>query len=152
MKSYWQNYIDGTWVDGGAGRIDGINPGTGEKLAEQALADAANVDRAVMAAQRVHMSGALSDLRPVDRGRGIAAIRVTRRLSGDQRRPRGDPIPSVGRGSRGIAFCTGYCRRSCQDDRSSFSVALSGLAGQLWQHRLERMVIDAAAFVRCRQG
>ncbi|WP_300019801.1 aldehyde dehydrogenase family protein [uncultured Roseobacter sp.] len=74
MKAYWQNYIDGAWVDGSAGRIDVINPGTGERLAEQALADAADVDRAVMAAQRVHMSGALSDLRPVDRGRMVQAM------------------------------------------------------------------------------
>lgn len=74
MKTYWQNYIDGAWVDGGAGRIDVINPGTGEKLAEQALADAGDVDRAVMAAQRVHQSGALSDLRPVVRGRMVQAM------------------------------------------------------------------------------
>ncbi|WP_298905515.1 aldehyde dehydrogenase family protein [uncultured Aliiroseovarius sp.] len=74
MKTYWQNYIDGAWVDGGAGRIDVINPGTGEKLAEQALADAGDVDRAVMAARRVHLSGALSDLRPVERGRMVQAM------------------------------------------------------------------------------
>lgn len=74
MKTYWQNYIDGTWVDGGAGRIDVINPGTGERLAEQALADAGDVDRAVMAARRVHLSGALSDLRPVERGRMVQAM------------------------------------------------------------------------------
>jgi aldehyde dehydrogenase (NAD+) len=74
LKTYWQNYIDGTWVDGGAGRIDVFNPGTGEKLAEQALADVADVDRAVMAAQRVHLSGALFDLRPVERGRMVQAM------------------------------------------------------------------------------
>ena len=74
MKTYWQNYIDGIWVDGGAGRIDVVNPGTGEKLAEHALADAADVDRAVMAAQRVNHSGALSDLRPVERGRMVQAM------------------------------------------------------------------------------
>ena len=45
MKTYWQNYIDGSWVDGGAGRVDVINPSTGEKLAEHALADASDVDR-----------------------------------------------------------------------------------------------------------
>ncbi len=73
-KTYWQNYIDGTWVDGGAGRLDVFNPGTGEKLAEQALADAADVDRAVMAARCVHLSGALSDLRPVERGRMVQAM------------------------------------------------------------------------------
>jgi len=74
MKTYWQNYIDGTWVDGGAGRIDVTNPGTGEKLAEHALADAADVDGAVQAAKRVHASGALSDLRPVERGRMVQAM------------------------------------------------------------------------------
>lgn len=74
MKDYWQNYIDGAWVDGGAGRIDVINPGTGEKLAQHALADAADVDRAVMAARRVHLSGVLSDLRPVERGRMVQAM------------------------------------------------------------------------------
>ncbi|WP_439141603.1 aldehyde dehydrogenase family protein [Planktotalea sp.] len=74
MKDYWQNYIDGAFVDGGAGRIDVINPGNGEKLAEQALADSADVDRAVQAARRVHLSGALSDLRPVERGRMVQAM------------------------------------------------------------------------------
>lgn len=74
MKTYWQNYIDGSWVDGGAGRIDVINPGTGEKLAEHALADAGDVDCAVMAARRVHLTGALSDLRPVERGRMVQAM------------------------------------------------------------------------------
>ena len=74
VKPYWQNYIDGVWRDGGAGRIDVINPGTGEKLAEQALADAADVDRAVMAAHAVHVSGVLSDLRPVERGRMVQAM------------------------------------------------------------------------------
>ncbi len=74
MKDYWQNYIDGGWVDGGAGQIDVLNPGTGEKLAAHALADAADVDRAVQAARRVHLSGALSDLRPVERGRMVQAM------------------------------------------------------------------------------
>lgn len=74
VKPYWQNYIDGAFVDGSAGRIDVINPGTGEKLAEHALADAADVDRAVMAARRVHLSGALADLRPVERGRMVQAM------------------------------------------------------------------------------
>ena len=74
VKPYWQNYIDGQWVDGGAGRINIINPATSEKLAEHALADAADVDRAVQAAKRVHMSGILSDLRPVERGRMVIAM------------------------------------------------------------------------------
>ncbi|MEM6371949.1 MAG: aldehyde dehydrogenase family protein [Pseudomonadota bacterium] len=74
MKPYWQNYIDGAWVDGGAGRIDIVNPGTGQTFATHALADVADVDRAVQAARRVHLSGALSDLRPVERGRMVQAM------------------------------------------------------------------------------
>ncbi|WP_108814327.1 aldehyde dehydrogenase family protein [Loktanella sp. Alg231-35] len=74
IKPYWQNYIDGVWVDGGAGRIDVTDPATGEKLAEHALADAADVDRAVQAARRVHMSGVLTDMRPIERGRMVQAM------------------------------------------------------------------------------
>ncbi len=74
MKDYWQNYIDGAWVDGGAGQIDVMDPGTGQKLTSHALADAADVDRAVMAARRVHLTGALSNLRPVVRGRMVQAM------------------------------------------------------------------------------
>ena len=29
-KKYFQNFIDGAWVDGGAGRLEVINPATGE--------------------------------------------------------------------------------------------------------------------------
>lgn len=71
MKSYWQNYIDGAWVDGGAGRIAVHDPATSEQIAEHALADAGDVERAVQAARRVHLSGALSSLRPVERGRMV---------------------------------------------------------------------------------
>ena len=71
VKPFWQNYIDGEFVDGGAGRIVVDDPGTGEKLAEQAIANAADVDRAVAAARRMHESGALSSLRPVERGRMV---------------------------------------------------------------------------------
>ena len=74
MKDYWQNYVDGDWVDGGAGRVDVVNPGTGEVLAAQALADEADVDRAVAAAKRVHESGVLPAMRPVERGRLVQAM------------------------------------------------------------------------------
>ena len=74
MKDYWQNYIDGAWVDGGAGRVDIVNPGTGAVLAAQALADEADVDRAVQAAKRVHQSGVLPAMRPVERGRLVQAM------------------------------------------------------------------------------
>ncbi len=74
FPSYWQNYIDGAFCDGGAGRITVDDPGTGAPLAQQACADARDVDRAVAAAQRVHLSGVLSDLRPVERGRMVQAM------------------------------------------------------------------------------
>ena len=69
MPAYWQNFIDGAFVDGGAGRLEVLDPATGEALAEQALADARDVDRAVAAARTLHESGAWSGLRPVERGR-----------------------------------------------------------------------------------
>ncbi|MGB3178949.1 MAG: aldehyde dehydrogenase family protein [Albidovulum sp.] len=74
IKDYWKNYIDGAWVDGGAGRIDVLDPATGEILAAHALADANDVDRAVQAAKRVHFSGALRDMRPIERGRLVQAM------------------------------------------------------------------------------
>ena len=39
-QSYYQNYVDGQFVDGGADRIVVDNPGTGAPLAEQASANA----------------------------------------------------------------------------------------------------------------
>jgi aldehyde dehydrogenase (NAD+) len=74
IHPYWQNYIDGAWLDGGGGQIDVTNPATGEKLAEHALADAADVDRAVQAARRVHQSSALTAMRPIVRGRMVQAM------------------------------------------------------------------------------
>ena len=74
IAAYWPNHIDGAWVDGGAGRIAVTDPATGETLAEQALADAADVDRAVQAARRVHLAGALRDMRPLERGRMVQAM------------------------------------------------------------------------------
>ncbi len=74
FQSYWQNYIDGDWVDGGGGRLWVANPGSGERLAEQAVADAADVDRAVQSARRCHLSGALTDPRPIERGRLVQAM------------------------------------------------------------------------------
>jgi len=71
---YWQNHIDGAWVDGGAGRIDVTDPATGDTIARHALADAADVDRAVQAARRVHLSGALTAMRPIERGRMVQAM------------------------------------------------------------------------------
>lgn len=74
LAAFWQNYIAGQWVDGGAGRIAVINPATGDHLADQAAADAADVDRAVQAARALHLSGDWSGLRPVERGRMVQAM------------------------------------------------------------------------------
>lgn len=68
------NYIGGAWADGGAGTAEILNPATGAVLARQAMADAADVDRAVAAARRVHDSGALTAMRPVERGRMVQAM------------------------------------------------------------------------------
>ncbi len=74
MKEYYKNYIDGNFVDGGAGRVDVINPATGEKIAEHACADAADISRAVQAAQRIHEAQEFAGLRPVERGRMVRAM------------------------------------------------------------------------------
>ena len=68
-QDYWQNYVNGEWVDGGGGRLPVDNPGTGERFAEIACANAADIDRAVGAAMACHSSGVLTDMRPVERGR-----------------------------------------------------------------------------------
>ncbi len=73
-QPYYQNYVDGQFVDGGADRIVVDNPGTGAPLAEQASANAADIDAAVAAARRCHESGVLSAMRPVERGRMVRAI------------------------------------------------------------------------------
>jgi aldehyde dehydrogenase (NAD+) len=74
LASFWSNFIDGEWIEGGAGRIPVLDPATGERIAEQPLADAADVDRAVQAARRVHLSGALTAIRPIERGRMVQAM------------------------------------------------------------------------------
>ncbi|ADV14812.1 NAD-dependent aldehyde dehydrogenase [Mesorhizobium australicum WSM2073] len=74
VKAYWQNYIDGAWTDGGAGRIVVDDPATGENLAEQGLADAGDVNRAVVAARACHETGVLTAMRPVERGRMVQAM------------------------------------------------------------------------------
>ena len=71
IQPYWQNYVNGKWIDGGAGRLQVDNPGTGEALAEIALADAADIDAGVKAAMACHASGVLTAMRPVERGRMV---------------------------------------------------------------------------------
>jgi aldehyde dehydrogenase (NAD+) len=74
LKDYWKNYIAGEWCDGGAGRLTIDNPATGEAIAEHALADNADVVRAVVAAMAFHESGVLSSMRPIERGRIVRMV------------------------------------------------------------------------------
>lgn len=74
IENYARNYVGGKWIDGGAGVLDITNPANGEKLAEQAMADARDVDDAVRAAARAHEAGVLRDMRPIERGRMVIAM------------------------------------------------------------------------------
>jgi aldehyde dehydrogenase (NAD+) len=67
----FQNYINGKFVEGGAGHIEVTNPANGQAVGEQALADAGDMDKAVAAAKALHVSGKFSALRPVERGRMV---------------------------------------------------------------------------------
>lgn len=73
-QDYWQNYVDGAWVDGGAGRLTVENPGTGDVLAEIACADSGDISQAVAAAKACHESGVLTTMRPVERGRMVRGM------------------------------------------------------------------------------
>ncbi|MEC7212054.1 MAG: aldehyde dehydrogenase family protein, partial [Pseudomonadota bacterium] len=73
-QDYWQNYVNGSWIDGGDGRLVVENPGTGERLADIAAASAADIGTAVAAAKACHDSGVLTAMRPVERGRMVRAM------------------------------------------------------------------------------
>ena len=74
IKPYWQNYINGRFVDGGSGRLTVTNPADNSPVAEIALASAADVDAAVAAARACHNSRVLPSMRPVELGRMVRAI------------------------------------------------------------------------------
>ncbi|MGC6516451.1 MAG: aldehyde dehydrogenase family protein [Candidatus Puniceispirillaceae bacterium] len=69
--SYFQNYINGKFVDGGAGRLEVDDPSDGTIFAEIALADEADIDLAVQSAKECHLDGSFAGLRPVIRGRMV---------------------------------------------------------------------------------
>lgn len=72
VKAYWQNYINGKWVDASdGGRLTVMNPATAQPLAEVAKATAKDVDAAVAAARACHESRALSGMRPRIRGQMV---------------------------------------------------------------------------------
>ena len=72
--AYFQNYINGAFIDGGAGRLAVDNPADGSILAEIALADEGDIDKAVRAAKSCHQAGDFAGLRPVERGRMVRAM------------------------------------------------------------------------------
>lgn len=77
VKTY-QMLIDGTWSDAeGGATFDAVNPATGEVWARIPEASAADVDRAVRAADRAFNEGAWPAMSPTERGhclRRLAAI------------------------------------------------------------------------------
>ena len=73
IKPYWQNYINGEFVDA-ANRLKIENPADGSDLAEIAQASAGDIGRAVDAARACHESGVLTDMRPVELGRMVRGI------------------------------------------------------------------------------
>ena len=71
MRS-WPNqlFINGEWVNSASGKTwSVVNPATGETLADVALADAVDVDRAVTAARRAFDGGEWPQMDPLLRGR-----------------------------------------------------------------------------------
>ena len=74
IDKYHPNFIDGNFDHGGCGHVDVFDPSNGRKVAEQALADAADVDRAVAAARQTHIRGDLADLHPRERGAFVCKI------------------------------------------------------------------------------
>lgn len=73
-REEWMNFVNGDWTTGSGGAIDVLDPATGEVVAQQALATGADIDDAVKAAWTCHLSGALRDLEPVERGRLVQGI------------------------------------------------------------------------------
>ena len=69
-----QNFIDGRWDGGVAGRIAITNPAAREQIAEHVLANPADVDRAKQAARRLHLCGVLTTMGPIESGRMVLAV------------------------------------------------------------------------------
>ena len=73
IKPYWQNYINGEFVDSD-GRLAVTNPADNSQVAEIALASAKDVDKAVKAARACVESRALASMRPVELGRMVRSM------------------------------------------------------------------------------
>ena len=62
VASYWQDHVDDKWVSGAASRLWVDNPGSGEWIAEVAMAGTTDVERAVQAAKHHHQNGVLFEM------------------------------------------------------------------------------------------
>ena len=71
IKQEWLNYVNGEFIIGSDGWLTVDKPSDGQPLAKQALADKADVDRAVSAAKACHEKGDLWCVRPCDRARKL---------------------------------------------------------------------------------
>ncbi|ESR23748.1 aldehyde dehydrogenase [Lutibaculum baratangense] len=65
----FRNYIDGAFCEGGAGSFESVDPATGEAWANMPAANAADVDRAVRAADRAFHDPSWSRLTATQRGK-----------------------------------------------------------------------------------
>src|SRR2546428_1964421 len=99
MQERWDHFIDGHTVSPKSARyLDDHNPATGEKIAEVARGDSADVDAAVAAA-RAAFAG-WRDRRPIERGRILLEIarkirEKSRELSEIERLETGKPAVQV---------------------------------------------------------
>ncbi len=75
MKWPTKMYVDGQWVHGAGGRtLAVVNPANGDHLADVAVADADDVDRAVRAARQAFDEGPWPRMDPLHRGRILFKI------------------------------------------------------------------------------
>ncbi len=88
MTDHHLNYVGGVWTDGLQPPVEVEDPATGQVFATIARAGPADVDRAVAGARACHLSGALTAMRPVERGRMVRRI-------GDRLAARLDEVAAV---------------------------------------------------------
>jgi aldehyde dehydrogenase (NAD+) len=122
VKSYWQNYIDGGWVDAAGGkRLAVEDPATGKPIAEIAAAGKADVDAAVEAARRAYKTRALYEMSPTQRGQSLLRIaNELRKLS-----PEIEPVSTLDNG-KNLDFSKGEI-----EDAARYFEYYAGLADKL---------------------
>lgn len=88
IKTRWQNYIDGEWCDAAGGDWIPIeDPATAQVISSIARGGAADVNRAVEAAQKAAQTRALYEMRPHDRMLLMLRIAAELRKMEDQLAP-----------------------------------------------------------------